>query len=148
MDSRDAARNKIKPGHMLPDGHTYRLTDRMAGVITRALGLAKPPAHFDLEATFGVCPLCEGKGKHVNPSIDSCGLSREDFDNDPQFEEDYFSGRYDVQCYECKGERVIATPDLDRLNPDQKRWWAAVEEDIEDDARYDAMCEAERRMGA
>ena len=147
MDSRDAARNKIKPGHMLPDGHTYRLTDRMAGVITRALGLAKPPAHFDLEATFGVCPLCEGKGKHVNPSIDSCGLSREDFDNDPQFEEDYFSGAYDVECYECEGARVVPVINQKRLTRAQKAWVAAMEADVESDRDYDAMSAAEIAFG-
>jgi RecJ-like exonuclease len=54
-----------------------------------------------------ICPRCEGRGKHTNPNIDGHGLSREDFDNDPQFEEDYFAGVYDVKCHKCKGEKVI-----------------------------------------
>lgn len=56
---------------------------------------------------FAVCPTCEGRGSHVNPSIDSQGLSAEDFDEDPDFREDYFSGAYDVPCAECRGNRVV-----------------------------------------
>jgi hypothetical protein len=56
---------------------------------------------------WAVCPTCEGEGKHVNPSIDSHGISREEFDEDPDFEEAYFSGAYDVTCVECKGQRVV-----------------------------------------
>jgi hypothetical protein len=59
---------------------------------------------------YEVCPRCRGEGKHVNPSIDSHGLSREDFDQDPDFEEDYFSGVYDVPCYVCSGARVVKAP--------------------------------------
>lgn len=63
---------------------------------------------------FTVCPVCEGRGTHVNPSIDGGGLSREDFDNDPEFEKDYFSGFYDVRCGLCEGHAVIPTPDIHR----------------------------------
>lgn len=56
---------------------------------------------------YTVCPLCEGKGSHVNPSIDACGLTAEDFHNDPQFFEDYRSGVYDIPCNLCSGLRVI-----------------------------------------
>jgi hypothetical protein len=56
---------------------------------------------------YTVCPLCEGKGSHVNPSIDACGLTAEDFHNDPQFFEDYRSGVYDILCNLCSGLRVI-----------------------------------------
>ena len=43
------------------------------------------------------------EGTMVNPSIDAGGLSYDDFYGDPDFEEDYFSGRYDVQCSACHG---------------------------------------------
>lgn len=56
---------------------------------------------------FAVCPTCEGRGSHVNPSIDSQGLSAEDFAEDPDFEEAYFSGAYDMPCSECHGQRVV-----------------------------------------
>ena len=49
------------------------------------------------------CYQCDGKGTMVNPSIDAGGLSCEDFYDDPDFEEAYFSGRYDVTCSACNG---------------------------------------------
>jgi hypothetical protein len=54
-----------------------------------------------------VCPICEGKGKYVNPSIDSHGLSAEDFAEDPDFAEDYFRGTYDIVCKCCAGRNVV-----------------------------------------
>jgi len=59
---------------------------------------------------FEVCPLCDGKGKHVNPSIDAHGLTREDFDEDPDFAESYFRGDYDQRCNLCSGEKVVPVP--------------------------------------
>jgi len=56
---------------------------------------------------FAVCPTCDGNGTHVNPSIDSEGISAEQFYEDPDFEEAYFSGVYDVACAECGGQRVV-----------------------------------------
>jgi len=90
---------------------------------------------------FEVCPTCEGKGSHVNPSIDSHGLSAEDLYEDPDFAEDYFSGTYDIECNGCGGRRVIPVPiDDDVLKHLEKR---AIE-----DAQYRAEVAAERRMGA
>ena len=57
-----------------------------------------------------VCGTCEGRGKHVNPSIDAHGLTREDFDEDPDFAESYFRGDYDMPCNECHGRRVVPVP--------------------------------------
>ncbi|MHC4400503.1 MAG: hypothetical protein ACYTG0_12570 [Planctomycetota bacterium] len=68
----------------------------------------------EIPACYEVCPTCRGKGSHVNPSIDDCGLSREEFDEDPQFARDYFSGRYDQRCNECGGKRVVPVPDEKR----------------------------------
>ena len=62
-----------------------------------------------LRVEFEVCGTCDGKGKHVNPAIDSNGLTAEDFDRDPDFRENYFSGMYDVPCHECHGRRVVPT---------------------------------------
>lgn len=97
---------------------------------------------------FEVCPVCEGTGSHVNPDIDAHGLSREDFDNDPGFEEDYFSGVYDVSCNRCHGKRVVPEINREILNPVQKEILAACEVQWELDAEYDTLCRAERRMGA
>lgn len=54
-----------------------------------------------------LCSTCRGYGTVVDPAIDSGGLTQEDFDNDPGFEEDYFSGIHDISCPKCKGDKVI-----------------------------------------
>lgn len=91
----------------------------------------------EVPAKYEVCPRCEGKGTHVNPSIDGNGLSSEDFDQDPDFREDYMSGVYDVACHECDGKRVILVADEQLMTAEQKvqwqQWceseWARAEED-------------------
>ena len=35
---------------------------------------------------LSICPLCQGDGTVVDPKVDSSGWSREDFDQDPEFE--------------------------------------------------------------
>jgi hypothetical protein len=65
----------------------------------------------ELPAKWDVCSRCDGEGKHVNPSIDSHGISREEFDEDPDFEEAYFRGDYDVRCEECKGRTTVLVVD-------------------------------------
>jgi hypothetical protein len=56
---------------------------------------------------WDVCSTCAGSGSHVNPSIDSHGLTAEDFHEDPDFAESYCRGDYDVPCYDCNGRRVV-----------------------------------------
>jgi hypothetical protein len=100
----------------------------------------------DLPAKFEVCPTCEGKGSHVNPSIDSHGISREEFDADPEFEEAYFAGRYDVTCHECKGQRVVLVVDESKLNASQKDLYAEWQEQEACHARWDREDAMTRRM--
>lgn len=90
---------------------------------------------IELPAINIVCPLCSGKGKHVNPAIDGNGLSQEDFDNDPDFAESYFSGVYDVTCYECNGNNVVSVVDEKRLTKREK-------------ILYDAHCKTELKNHA
>lgn len=85
-----------------------------------------------IKCVYEVCDTCNGKGSHVNPSIDCCGLTSEDFADDPDFAEDYFDGTYDVPCYECEGRRVVPEPDESRL-PDWYEEWAR---DRGDDGYY------------
>lgn len=96
---------------------------------------------FPLEYT--VCSGCQGKGKHVHRAIDGHGLTREDFDEDPDFAEAYFSGRYDVTCEECDGARVVPVLALEeeRFTPEQRDAWAYACEC----ARHDAMDRATMR---
>jgi hypothetical protein len=70
---------------------------------------------------YEACDVCDGKGTHVNPSIDSHGLSREDFDADPDFEESYFRGDYDVTCYQCKGRRVYPVVEVERMSNEEQK---------------------------
>ena len=103
-------------------------------------------AEFETEVPFKyeVCPTCEGKGKHVNPSIDCNGLSAEDFYEDPDFAEEYMEGRYDVECYCCGGKKVVPVMDRERTDSDILK---LLDEKERDDAEYRGMVEAERRMG-
>lgn len=104
---------------------------------------------FEIPARFEVCGTCEGKGSHVNPSIDADGLSSDDFDEDPDFRERYFAGDYDTTCYGCRGSRVVPVPDEAACcTPVLKAALKAYEDRAEDDDDYDALCAAERRMGA
>tara|TARA_B100000131_G_scaffold114902_1_gene111874 strand:- start:1726 stop:2211 length:486 start_codon:yes stop_codon:yes gene_type:complete len=102
---------------------------------------------FTFNVRFEVCDLCNGKGSHVNPSIDSGGLSYDDFYGDPSFEEDYHSGRYDVSCNQCSGKRVVPVIDDHCLSDDQKRALKIMREQAEEEAAYQAEVMAEMRMG-
>lgn len=126
--------------------------------ITNGIGVERT---LSLPAKYEVCESCRGEGKHVNPAIDGNGLSQEDFDQDPDFEEAYFSGVYDIQCLECKGARVVAKLDYEAMNDRGRRWYLGyrmgksrgrivkrIHEMWEDQAEYDRMCEMERRYGA
>ena len=53
----------------------------------------------EFKVKYQLCPVCEGKGTHVNPDIDCNGITQEDIANDPGFFEDYKSGIYDVIAY-------------------------------------------------
>lgn len=69
---------------------------------------------------YDVCRICDGKGNHANPNIDRQGLTQEDFDQDPDFLEDYMRGTYNVPCFLCGGQRVVPIPNEQRIweNPD------------------------------
>ncbi len=64
---------------------------------------------------FEVCETCRGLGTVVHPAIDSQGLTQEDFQEDPEFREDYFTGKYDIQCPDCNGLRVTFKPVFDEF---------------------------------
>ena len=98
----------------------------------------------ELPAKFEVCPRCHGQGSHVNPSIDGNGLTASDFAEDPSFGEDYFSGAYDVSCYDCHGLRVVSVIDEDRCDP---KLLEAYYDQQREEAMYAAESAAERRMG-
>ena len=94
-----------------------------------------------ISVSFVVCPVCQGRGNYVNPAIDSHGLTRDDFDADPDFYEDYRSGVYNIRCEGCEGRTTIPVP----TNETHILALRATQEDIDE---VDAIYEAERRMSA
>jgi hypothetical protein len=95
-------------------------------------------------AKFEVCETCNGKGSRVNPAIDGHGLTAEDFEDDPDFREDYMRGAYDVRCDECDGRRVVFSVDEVRCTAEQLQ---AAEDCQEAFCRNRAEEAYERRMG-
>ena len=94
---------------------------------------------------WDVCGTCGGKGKHVNPSIDAGGLTHEDmYEAGPDFEEEYFSGVYDVKCYECGGRTTSPVVDTNRTPEETTKYMNSY---FEDEANHRAEVAAERRMG-
>jgi len=94
----------------------------------RSRGPAEKPVLYledgdekELPMKFEVCPVCEGKGSHVNPSIDAGGLSAEKFHDDPDFAEQYWHGTYDQTCNRCEGKRVVPAVDWDALSEDESK---------------------------
>ena len=87
-----------------------------------------------------VCPQCDGSGKHVNPSIDSNGLTADDFAEDPGFAENYFGGAYDVRCETCNGNNVVDEVD-EEMCKTRISWWKGLIR------YYNALqCESDARM--
>lgn len=96
---------------------------------------------IELPVVFEVCSYCDGKGSQVNPSIDSHGLTAEDFREDPDFAENYFGGMYDEHCCQCDGRRVEPVVDEARCKPeDLKKWHEHLR------ARADEIRERESEM--
>jgi hypothetical protein len=123
---------------------------RMTGEITITIDIDDDYIEESVEIPirFEVCSRCHGRGKHVNPSVDGDGITRDMFDEDPDFEEAYFAGEYDVTCEECGGDNIEAHPDEDRMDEDQKAAWAKYCQEAHDRYLYRLECEAERRFGA
>ncbi len=114
------------------------------------------PVVYVVPITREVCPTCDGKGSHVNPSIDASGIGGDDEFWDDDYSDDYddedgnpggskyLNGFYDVTCYTCKGKNVV--PTIDRRITEKKAL-EAWDDRCEDAAEYDRVCEAERRYG-
>jgi len=106
----------------------------------------------DFQMKFKVCSVCNGRGKHVNPSVDAHGITAEEWDRDWSYEgrEMYMSGAYDVSCYECGGQRVVPEINIDpcyftnALNEIKK----LVDSNLAEEASYRQMCMMEQAMGA
>lgn len=100
---------------------------------------------ISIPAKFALCPKCRGVGSHVNPAVDGHGLSQEDFDQDPDFQEAYFRGDYDVACHRCAGEKVIKVVDRERASAEDLKAYDDQERELRE---LEAEEAAERRAGA
>lgn len=107
-----------------------------------------PESHVELPIKFVVCGTCQGRGLHVNPSVDCGGLTGEDFERDPDFREEYFNGAYDVQCYECHGNRVVPQVNEEKCSNEQKAYLKRLNQLQREHDAYERECAMERRMGA
>jgi hypothetical protein len=92
--------------------------------------------------TNQVCNRCEGYGTHLNPSIGNHAYSMEEFHEafDEEEAEEYFKrgGRYDVQCEECHGDKVVPEVDEVKLTSEQKELFEEYCECEETRAQWEA----------
>ena len=96
-----------------------------------------------------VCPRCNGRGRHVNPSIDGDGFTGEEWaEMDEDFKESYWNGNFDVICSVCNGLRITAKIATDRLNAEQWELLYEQERNEADMADMIATQKAEMAMGA
>ena len=96
-----------------------------------------------------VCPRCNGRGRHVNPSIDGDGFTGEEWaEMDEDFKDSYWNGHFDVVCSVCNGLRITAKIATDRLNAEQWELLYEQERNEADMADMIATQKAELAMGA
>lgn len=91
-----------------------------------------------------VCHICNGDGKHMDPSIDAGGLTEEDFEEDPDLRARYLRGEYDMTCGTCHGRTTVPTPCRNRTSAEA---WRAYQAYLRDERDYARMVANERAMG-
>ena len=117
-------------------------------VVPEESGDKEKEREVNIPIRFEVCSCCQGKGTIVNPSVDPCGLGREDFDQDPDLEEDYYGGIFNVRCEACWGGGLEAHPDKGRMNAAHVEAWASYEENQFDRRMGRLESQQEGRWGA
>ena len=98
------------------------------------------PVVHAFPARFEVCPTCDGKGTHTNPSIDAGGYYPEDEDD----LDAYVSGVFTQTCGTCHGKRVVLEIDRRASDPALLR---AYDEYLDDEVAYEAERLGELRAG-
>jgi len=135
--------------------HMGRLRGRNYGVVDRntmqMTVLMVDENGYDVDLIlpirFEVCSTCKGRGTHINPSIDSNGITGDEWNEwDDDEREGYMGGRYDIACLECNGEKVIPVVAECRLSDYQKKMYEQYQKKIADDIAYERECAMERRM--
>jgi hypothetical protein len=126
------------------DRRWWKSLDESRMVATIDLETDDGTVEEEVPFTFEVCSTCNGKGNHVNPSVDCDGLTAEDFAEDPDFLESYMEGAYDVQCKECQGKRVVPVINEEHADPSIIKQLHQKQKDADN---YRREVEAERRFG-
>ncbi len=91
---------------------------------------------------FEICSVCSGHGRS---SLYLGAFTRSEMDEaGPDFHDDYMAGHYDRTCDECEGDGKVKVADYSRMTPEQVK---AYQKECEEEAEFEAMCAAERRMG-
>ncbi len=100
-----------------------------------------------LPASWCICSTCSGNGSsslYLGAITQSDREAGGDWDDPDEFA-DYMDGKYDRPCDRCSGTGKVLEVDEDRADP------ALLEkymDQLREEADYEAICEAERRMGA
>ena len=83
-----------------------------------------------LPTCWAVCSVCNGEGKHVKLGIDGNGISTQEFNDDPDFADEYFSGAYDVTCNACRGRTTVRVVDETQMSEERiKQWYGQLDEE-------------------
>jgi hypothetical protein len=105
-------------------------------------------------AKWEICCACNGHGtttRHIE--CDGGGFTASEWQeacgDDPDFADDYFSGRYDRECCDCNGLGRVQVIDEEAVTGwREKVFLRALRAQQRDSAEIDAIHAAERRMGA
>jgi len=143
-DPRVKASNSIKPWILLEIERyagNFRLNDSLLEYLIEEKIPVRKTGEYTLQIRRIICSLCHGYGKVINPSIDCNGLTQEDFDQEPGFEDDYNIGMYDITCPQCKGKNIEIIP----ISPPKLK--EAIASWIQAEYEYEAQARQERIMG-
>ena len=103
---------------------------------------------LEARCQWAVCPECDGSG--VTSAHLGDWTASEWAEEDPDFQDDYMAGRYDIPCPRCKGDRVVAEPILPEFlaNDHERAVYAAYLEEMQEAIYHEQERAAERRAGA
>lgn len=97
---------------------------------------------IELPFKWQTCSSCNGHGKS-SAYLGAYTQSEMD-EQGHEFFEDYMAGRYDRPCEHCEGGK-IKVADLSQMTKEYRKLYR---EQCREDREYEALCAAERRMGA
>lgn len=100
------------------------------------------PQEMSIPAVYEVCGYCRGSG--TSSAYLGAFTSDDEWMQDDDFRDNYFSGAYDQTCPQCQGLRVVLVPDDDTAPKDALK---AYYDELNAEAQYAAEVAAERRAG-